>query len=73
MRVVEIIKTFTHSNTKYEVGNQFVMAEDIEAYYRSLYSDCLGMSHAIENYYRPYKGQDLNGKRLACWRTGGVG
>jgi ADP-heptose:LPS heptosyltransferase len=31
------------------------------------------MSHPIEKVYRPYKGEDLNGKRIMIWRTGGIG
>jgi ADP-heptose:LPS heptosyltransferase len=31
------------------------------------------MSYPIETMYKPYKGQDLSGKRLLSFRTGGVG
>jgi ADP-heptose:LPS heptosyltransferase len=73
MRIVDIIKTFSAGNQKFEAGHKFVMAEDIEGQYRSLKPDCFGMSYPIEQKYRPYKGEDLAGKRLMTWRTGGIG
>jgi ADP-heptose:LPS heptosyltransferase len=73
MRIVEIIKSFTHEGKRFEAGHKFVMAEDVESNYRTVAGDSIGMSHPIESVYRPYKGEDLNGKRLMTWRTGGIG
>ena len=73
MRIVEIVKNFTHDGKKFEAGHKFVMAEDVESNYRTVAGDSIGMSHPIETVYRPYKGEDLNGKRLMTWRTGGIG
>jgi ADP-heptose:LPS heptosyltransferase len=73
MRVVDVVKTFTNTGKKFEAGHKYVMPEDIENNYRSVNGDCLGMSYPIESVYRPYKGQDLNGKKLMAWRTGGIG
>lgn len=74
MRILEVTKSFTHNNKiNFEKGHRYVMAEDIESQFRSLYSPNLGMSYPIETIYRKYEGQDLNGKKLMCWRTGGIG
>ena len=73
MRIVEILKSFSQGENNFEAGNRYVMAEDVESQYRNVTVDALGMSYPIETTYRPYKGQDLNGKRLLCWRTGGIG
>jgi len=74
MRVIEIIKPFKHNDkVSYKSGQRLIMAEDIESQFRSLYPDCIGMSYPIETIYRKYQGQDLNGKKLMTWRTGGIG
>jgi ADP-heptose:LPS heptosyltransferase len=73
MRIVEVIKSFTNNELKFESGHKYVMAEDVEGQYRSITGECMGMSFPIENVYRPYQGQDLTGKKLMCWRTGGIG
>lgn len=73
MRIVDVTKPFTQTGIKFEAGHRYVMAEDIESQYRSVVGDCLGMSYPIETMYKPYKGQDLTGKRILSFRTGGVG
>lgn len=73
MRIVEIRKSFTTAGLKFEAGHRYVMAEDIEGQYRTSYGDSVGMSQPIEAIYKPYKGEDLSGKKLMCWRTGGIG
>jgi len=73
MRVVEVTKNFTNEGKKFEANKKYVMAEDIEGNFRTVSGDCLGMSYPIESVYRQYKGEDLSGKRLMCWRTGGIG
>ncbi len=73
MRRVEIIETFTHSGTDFEKDNSYIMAEDIESQYRSLYKEKVGMSYPVETVYKPYKGEDLTGKKIIAWRTGGIG
>lgn len=73
MRIIEITKSFEQGGLKYEEGHRYVMAEDIEAQFRSLHGDKIGMSYPIESVYRPYDGQDLTDKKLMCWRTGGIG
>lgn len=73
MRIVEVRKTFEQTGITLEAGHRYVLAEDIECQYRSLHGDDLGLSYPIESIYRPYKGEDLNGKRLMAWRTGGIG
>lgn len=73
MRIVDIIKTFTHIGIEFKKDCQFVMAEDIESQYRSLYAENIGMSYPLETAYKPYKGEDLTNKKLMCWRTGGIG
>lgn len=73
MRKVEIGQSFTHAERAFEGGHGYVMAEDIEGQFRSLYPQNIGMSYPIETIYRPYKGEDLTGKKLMCWRTGGIG
>jgi ADP-heptose:LPS heptosyltransferase len=73
MRIVECTKNFNRNGFVFEAGHSYVMAEDVEAQFRSVSGENLGMSHPIEVIYRPYKGEDLTGKRLMCWRTGGIG
>jgi len=73
MRVVEVKKIFENCGIKFLPGHSYVMAEDIEAQYRALVGDALGMSYPIETIYKPYKGQDLSGKKLLVFRTGGIG
>lgn len=73
MRKVEIIDSFSHSGKDFEKDNSYVMAEDIEAQYRSLYKEKIGMSYPIETVYKEYKGDDLTNKKIMCWRTGGIG
>jgi ADP-heptose:LPS heptosyltransferase len=33
----------------------------------------MGMSYPIDGIYHQYNGEDLTGKRIICWRTGGIG
>jgi ADP-heptose:LPS heptosyltransferase len=73
MRFIEINKNFEKNGTKFLEGHKYVMAEDVEAQLRSVSGDAMGMSYPIENIYRPYKGEDLTGKRIMAWRTGGIG
>lgn len=73
MRIVEIKKPFTNAGIKFEANRKMVMAEDIESQLRTTFGDSIGMSYPIEQVYRPYKGEDLSGKRLMTWRTGGLG
>lgn len=73
MRFVEINKEFERNGVKFLAGQRLVMAEDIEAQLRSVSGDAMGMSYPIEQIYRPYNGEDLTGKRIMCWRTGGIG
>ena len=73
MRVVEFSKSFSHNGREFKGGKKLVMAEDIEGQYRNLYPKHIGMSYPIETIYKPYKGEDLTGKKLMCWRTGGIG
>lgn len=69
MRIVEVIKSFD----TFQAGKKYVLAEDVEGQYRSIHGDKLGMSYPIEQVYKPYKGEDLTGKSLFLWRTGGLG
>lgn len=73
MRMVEVVKAFTRNNMTFKQGHKYVMAEDAESQWRSIAGDHLGMSFPIESIYRKYTGQDLTGKKLMCWRTGGIG
>lgn len=69
MRIVEIIKSFDN----FQKGHSYVLAEDIEGQYRNIHGDCMGMSYPFERSYRPYKGENLSGKKLLAFRTGGIG
>lgn len=73
MRIIEITKTFERNGVKLEGGHKYVMAEDAEAQLRSVVGNNMGMGYPIESVYRKYKGEDLSGKKLMCWRTGGIG
>lgn len=73
MRIVEVVKTFSHGGINFLEKKSYVMAEDIEAQYRNLYGDKLAMSYPLENIYKRYAGQDLNGKKILVFRTGGIG
>jgi ADP-heptose:LPS heptosyltransferase len=73
MKIVEVLKTFSHEGKKFEANHKFIMAEDVEANYRTIAGDSIGMSFPIEQIYRQYRGEDLTGKRLMTWRTGGIG
>jgi ADP-heptose:LPS heptosyltransferase len=73
MRFIEINKDFERNGTKFLAGHRYVMAEDIEQSLRNVSGDAMGMSYPIEQIYRPYNGEDLTGKRIMCWRTGGIG
>lgn len=73
MRIVEMNKSFINNGIKFEAKHRYVMAEDVESQYRTAFGDAIGMSYPIEQIYRPYKGEDLNGKRLMTFRTGGIG
>jgi ADP-heptose:LPS heptosyltransferase len=73
MKIIECSKNFNRNGIDYKAGHSYVMAEDTEAQLRTVSGDCMGISHPIEALYKPYKGEDLTGKRLICWRTGGIG
>jgi len=73
MRKVEIKEGFTHAGLTFKTGHSYVMAEDIESQYRSLFSAKIGMSYPFESVERPYKGQDLTDKKIMAFRTGGIG
>jgi len=72
MRIVEVTKDFTRG-TGFLAGHKYVMAEEQEGQFRSINGNCMGMSYPIETMYREYKGEDLTGKRIMVWRTGGIG
>jgi len=73
MRMVEVTGNFSRNGINFIAGHAYVMAEDIESQFRSVCGNFLGMSHPIEAIYRKYNGEDLTGKRIICWRTGGIG
>jgi len=73
MRMVEVTKGFTNSGIIFKPGHKYCMAEDVEAQYRNLFNGNFGMSYPIDSLLRPYKGEDLNGKKLLAFRTGGIG
>lgn len=73
MRMVEMNKPFTNNGIKFEARHRYVMAEDVEGQYRTTFGDAIGMSYPIEQIYRPYKGENLSGKRIMVFRTGGIG
>jgi len=73
MRIVEFVEDVNKNGRVFEKGHKFVMAEDIEAQFRSLYGEKMGMSYPFESMERPYKGGDLSNKRLMTFRTGGIG
>jgi ADP-heptose:LPS heptosyltransferase len=74
MKIVEVIKDLKRPpNLSFKAGTKLVMAEDSESQLRSLAPDCFGMSYPLEAKYQKYSGQDLNGKKLFIWRTGGIG
>lgn len=73
MRIVEVTKSFERGGLKFEAGHSYVLAEDAESQYRSVLGDAFGMSYPIEKVYRPYKGEDLENKRIMTFRTGGIG
>lgn len=73
MRMVEVIRTFNKDGREYKQGHKYVMAEDWENQWRTTHGNNLGMSYPIDSMYRKYNGEDLTGKKLFCWRTGGIG
>ena len=73
MRMVEVLKTFSKGGIEFKQGHKYVLAEDTESQYRSVAGDVLGLSYPIEMVYKPYQGQDLTGKKLLAFRTGGIG
>ena len=73
MRIVEVTKNFNRGGVNFAAGHSYVMAEDIEQQHRNLNGDCLGMSHPFENTFRKYNSEDLTGKRILVFRTGGIG
>ena len=73
MRIVEVVRTFNKNGVDFRQGHRYVMAEDAENQWRNVAGDHFGMSYPVDNIYRPYKGGDLTGKKLMCWRTGGIG
>jgi len=73
MRIVEVVRTFNKNGADFRQGHRYVMAEDAENQWRNVAGDHFGMSYPIDSIYRKYKGEDLTGKKLMCWRTGGIG
>ena len=73
MRAVECTKNFADKGINFKTGKKYIMAEDTEGNLRSLFGPHVGMSYPIDQIYRPYKGEPLDGKTLVCFRTGGIG
>lgn len=73
MRIIEVTKPFSMDRVNFLAGHKYIMADDIEGNYRATHGDKLSMSYPYETIHKPYKGQDLNGKRLLVFRTGGLG
>jgi len=73
MRIVQVIKDFNKNGMSLVAGKSYVMADDIELQCRSVMPSAFAMSTGIESRYRKYEGQDLNGKKIFFWRTGGIG
>lgn len=57
-----MVENFSQSGRKYKKGQSYIMAEDIEAQFRSLNGDKIAMSYPFETIGRPYKGEDLTNK-----------
>lgn len=73
MRIVDCTKDFNRNGFEFKAGHGYVMPDDVEQQFRGVAGDCLGMSRPIETVYRPYNGEDLNGKRIFMFRFGGHG
>jgi len=73
MRMVEITKPFSNGGISYQSGKKMVMSEDTESQLRTIFGEFMGLSYPIDSIYRKYTGQDLNGKKLMTFRTGGIG
>lgn len=73
MKVVEMTKTFVLNGAKYEAGHRYIMDETTESMLRSLQGSNVGITFPIESVYRPYRGEDLSGKKFMAWRMGGIG
>lgn len=73
MRRVAIMESFEHGGKEFKKAHSYVMAEDIESQYRSLFKEKIGMSYPFEEVYKPYKGEDLTNKKIMAFRTGGIG
>jgi ADP-heptose:LPS heptosyltransferase len=73
MRMIDIVKPFSNNGINFLQGHRYILAEDTEGQLRTVYGECIGMSYPMDSIYRPYKGQDLSGKKIMIWRTGGIG
>ncbi len=68
-----MIENFSHAGVDFKKNHSYILAEDIESQYRSLYKEKIGMSYPFETVDHPYKGEDLTNKRIMAFRTGGLG
>ena len=71
--MIEVKKPFTNNGINFETGHKYVLPEDAEAQFRTTYGNNIGMSYPIDSLLKPYKGEDLSGKKIITFRFGGIG
>jgi ADP-heptose:LPS heptosyltransferase len=72
MVTVDILKSFSYESVNYQQSISYVMSEEHESTLRAVKPEAIGMSHPLV-LTNQYKGEDLTGKKLMVFRSGGIG
>ena len=74
MKVISFNTSFKIGNILIKEGDQHVVTEKFLEEFKTIYGGQMIVSvEDFEKYERPYKGQNLNGKTLFCFRGAGIG
>jgi len=71
MRIVTIAKDCAYDGVALKANARYMVAESEEGNLRGI--GAVSKSVPLDPFFREYKGEDLNGKKLLTWRTGGAG
>lgn len=78
MKIIRIEKTFNlkglgDSERELLEGHSYLFSDLLVTQLSYIMPENVGIVFNIDNYYREYKGESLDGKKLLCWRHGGIG
>jgi len=73
MIILELNRDAHYGEIRMRRGVPYVIADALAKMISDSNRAAITRFDKFDDYYKPYKGEDLNGKKLIVWRTGGFG